>query len=72
MEGEKETTFYSDERGVHITNARAIVGATTYSMANITSVSMAVKPADRIAGIVLIIVGFIILAIFAGMVIPGV
>jgi hypothetical protein len=34
----KETTFYSDDRGVRITNARLMVPNTTYAMANITSV----------------------------------
>jgi len=34
-----EVTFYQD-RQVLITNARAVLGGTTYAMANITSVSM--------------------------------
>ncbi len=63
MAEEKEITFYSDDRGVRITNTRAIVGTTTYSMANITSVSMAVKPANRTPGIVLAVLGLIFLAI---------
>lgn len=63
MAKEKEITFYSDVRGVRITNTRAIVGATTYAMANITSVSMAEKPANRKLGIVVAILGLIILVI---------
>ena len=63
MGEEKETTFYSDERGVRITNTRAIVGATTYAMANITSVSTAVKPANRTPGIVVAILGLLVLVI---------
>ncbi len=38
MVDEKEICFYSDDRGVRITNTRAIIGNTTYAMANITSV----------------------------------
>ena len=63
MAEEKEITFYSDDRGVRITNTRAIVGTTTYAMANITSVSMSEKPANRKLGIVVAILGLIILAI---------
>ena len=63
MAEEKEMTFYSDDRGVRITNTRAIIGATTYAMANITSVSMGVKPANRIPGSVVAILGFLILLI---------
>ncbi len=63
MAEEKEITFYSDGRGVRITNTRVIVGATTYAMANISSVSMAKKPANRTLGIVLAILGVILLVI---------
>ena len=34
-----EQTFYSDGEGVRITATRAIFESTTYSMANITSVT---------------------------------
>ena len=67
MEKEKEISFYSDERGVNITNTRAVIGSTTYSMANITSVAMGEKPANRIPGIVIAIFGFIILLIAASL-----
>jgi len=40
----QETTFYSDSSGVRITNARAVFGATTYSMATISSVALGVIP----------------------------
>ena len=56
-------TFYSDDRGVRITNTRAIIGTTTYAMANITSVSMGMKPANRTPGIAVAILGFLILLI---------
>ncbi|MFA5033203.1 MAG: DUF6232 family protein [bacterium] len=39
-----EVSYYSDEKGVRITNARAIIGTTTYMMANITSVSKKKEP----------------------------
>jgi hypothetical protein len=39
----KETTFFSDEL-VQITNARAVLANTTYSLANITSVSATYQP----------------------------
>ena len=63
MAEKKETIFYSDERGVRITDTRLIVGSTTYAMANITSVSRTRKPANRVPGIVLAILGLVILAI---------
>lgn len=65
MAEEKEIVFYSDDRGVRITNTRAIVGLTTYAMANITSVTMSVKPAKRTPGIVVAILGLLILIITA-------
>jgi hypothetical protein len=36
---EKEITFYSDDRGVRVTNTRLMVPNTTYAMANISSVT---------------------------------
>lgn len=43
---QKETTYY--KKGiVTITNKRAIMGSTTYSMSNITSVSMEAIPPDN-------------------------
>lgn len=35
-----ETTFYSDECGIRVTNSRLISGNTTYSMANLSSVAV--------------------------------
>ena len=57
----EEVTFYADGRGVRITNTRLIIGATTYAMTNITSVSMRTIPANRVPGIVIAILGLIIL-----------
>lgn len=36
----QELTFYSDNRGVRVTNTRAIMGNRTYSMANLSSVTL--------------------------------
>ena len=59
-----EVVFYSDDRGVRVTNTRLVVtrpqGTTTYSMANITSVSMSTIPANRTTGIVVGVLGLII------------
>ncbi len=62
---ETERTYYSDEKGVRITGTRAIFGSTTYSMANISSVSTAEEPAKRSGGIVTAIIGLILLIIGA-------
>jgi Family of unknown function (DUF6232) len=35
-----EITFYSDDRGIRVTNSRLVFGDTTYSMANLTSVAV--------------------------------
>ncbi|HYB60663.1 MAG TPA: DUF6232 family protein [Methylomirabilota bacterium] len=35
----EETTFYSDQQGVRVTDKRVIFRTTTYALANITSVS---------------------------------
>jgi hypothetical protein len=57
----EETTFYSDG-AIRVTNARAVIGGKTYAMANITSVSMGTRPANRNPGIVIAIVGLLIAA----------
>ena len=51
-----ETTYYSD-RGVRITNARAIFGPKTYALANISSVQMGVIPAKRAMAILVALGG---------------
>ena len=52
----QETIFYQDE-DILITNTRAVLGAKTYSMANITSVSLGVIPANRVPGIIVAAIG---------------
>ena len=41
-----EETVYHQDQNVTITNARVVIGAKTYAMANITSVSMSMRPAQ--------------------------
>lgn len=68
MEKDKESTFYSDDRGVRITNARAVMpDGTTYSMANITSVRTGVEHANRKPGLVVGMLGLLVLGICAGL-----
>ena len=54
-----ETTYYQDG-GITVTNARAVLGAKTYAMANITSVSMGEIPANRAPGVVVALIGLAI------------
>jgi hypothetical protein len=54
-----EVNYYSDQLGVRITNARAIMQNKTYSMANLSSVSMWVDMPKRLWPALLIILGFL-------------
>ncbi len=58
---EGEVTYYSDGT-IQVTNTRAMLGGKTYAMANITSVMMGEKPANRTPGAVIAIVGFLVTA----------
>lgn len=60
MGDEKETSFYANQNGVRITSTRAVIGAKTYSMANISSVELAVIPPSTGALYVLIIAGVLL------------
>jgi hypothetical protein len=53
----EEVSFYSDDSGVRVTNSRLIIGATTYTMLNITSVSCAVERPSRVVPWAFFIVG---------------
>jgi hypothetical protein len=59
-----EVVFYSDDYGVRVTNTRLVImrpqGTTTYSMANITSISMRTTPANRRPGLFLAFLGLAI------------
>jgi hypothetical protein len=54
-----ETTYYQDG-SITVTNARAVLGAKTFAMANITSVSMGEIPANRKPGIGVALFGLVI------------
>ena len=56
-----ETTFY--EKGlVKITNARVVLENRAYALANISSVTLGEKPANRKVGIIVAVIGLIIAA----------
>lgn len=54
-----EVVYYA-EGAVHVSNARVVLGSTTYAMANITSVALAEQPASKKPGIALAVVGVLI------------
>lgn len=53
---------FMNEGGVLVTNARAVINGTMYSMANITSVSVGMIPASRGGGVITAIIGAVIAA----------
>ena len=55
----QETVLYQDPR-VLITNARAVIGGSTYAIANVTSVSNLLLPANRVRGIIVAAVGVLL------------
>ena len=57
----EEISFFSNEKGVRITNTRAIFGASTYVMSNISSVRKDSKPPSRAPGCVMGAIGLIVL-----------
>ncbi len=57
----EETSFYSDQSGVRVTDKRVIVGNTTYSLANITSVSNSVEKPSLTGPILSIVIGLLLL-----------
>jgi hypothetical protein len=52
----EETNFYSDN-GVRVTNARIIIGQTTYAMLNVTSVMTAEERPSKLGAIVTLVIG---------------
>ena len=61
----KETNMASEEviyrdGNITVTNTRAILGGKTYAMANVTSVAMGKKAANRAPGIIVTLVGVIV------------
>lgn len=53
----EETSYYSDQNGVRATDKRVIIGSTTYSMANITSVSTKVEHPSKMGPILIMATG---------------
>ncbi len=52
-----EVSYYSDQSGVRVSDKRVIIGNTTYSMANITSVSTRVDKPSMVGPILVIAIG---------------
>jgi len=52
-----EISYYSDQSGVRVTDKRVIIGSTTYSMANITSVSTTVENPSKLGPVIFMAVG---------------
>jgi hypothetical protein len=53
----QEVVIYQDPTGIYISNMRAVLGPRTYSISNITSVSINVVPAKQDVGTWLLVVG---------------
>jgi len=52
-----EISYYSDQSGVRVTDKRVIIASTTYSMANITSVSTTVENPSMLGPILFMGIG---------------
>jgi hypothetical protein len=59
----QEQVFYSDDAGVRVSNSRFTVGATTYPLSGITSISAVRYPAKRSPAIWTAIIGLLLAAI---------
>jgi Family of unknown function (DUF6232) len=73
----EETSFYSDQQGVRVTDKRVILGNTTYALANITSVTTAVEQPSVRGPILFILIGIFLIVTSAsqrssGMAVGGV
>lgn len=55
-----QETVYFQKENVTITSTRATIGAKTYAMADVTSASLSVIPANRVPGIMLAVVSGLI------------
>jgi len=53
----QDEVVYFQDLGITITNARAVLGAKSYAMANITSVGMGHTPANRTPGVIVALLG---------------
>jgi hypothetical protein len=52
-----EISYYSDQSGVRVTDKRVIIASTTYSMANITSVSTTIEKPSMLGPILIMAIG---------------
>ena len=59
----EEVSFYTDQSGVSVSDKRLIIGNTTYSMANIGSVSTEVEHPSKAGPVFIVISGLVLLAI---------
>jgi hypothetical protein len=57
-----EIIFYADQSGVRVTDKSVIIGNTTYSLADITSVSTAAVNPSRAGPMIVMVVGFAVLS----------
>jgi hypothetical protein len=57
-----ETTFYTDDQGIRVTNSRLVFGDTTYSMANLTSVAVKRPPTNY--GVLIVLLIFVLVWVF--------
>jgi hypothetical protein len=56
-----ETSYYSDQSGVRVTDKRVIIANTTYAMANITSVSTTIEHPSKAGPVLFIVIGVFML-----------
>lgn len=63
--GRGETTYFSDERGISITDSRIVIYGDTYVMANITSIRREHVPSSRPGKIGAIILGLWLVLMFS-------
>ncbi|SRR6266568_3078123 len=73
-----ETSYYSDQNGVRVTDKRVVIGSTTYSMANITSVSTKIEHPSKMGPILIMAIGAFVALIglankaFGGVLVGGI
>ena len=60
-----ETSFYSDQQGVTVTDKRVIVRNVTYALANITSVSTEVEQPNLSGPVLFVVIGVASLVLFS-------
>lgn len=61
----QERVLYQDPHGVMITTARAVIGHRTYAVGQVNSISGHMVKPNRLVPISMVVVGFLLLGIFA-------